>query len=378
MMLTAETLYKSLNIPTGLEDGTLLFNPLEDIGKHGDWNVILSIRAKAKTTNMLLLGLCKYWVNGIQTVYIRQYDDMLTPTRLNSLMDVIKKFNYIEKVTNGEFNDMIYRARRWTLVKRESGEIVKEDERPWCICCAINKEAELRSTLNVPDGDHIIIDEFCRADHLYMKNEFVVLCQLLSTIIRKRTTAKIYALGNGVDYTCPYFADMCITSEIKSIKPRETKYVSNGETVINISLLQDTDSFGRKVKSRYFPWQSGMFASINGGGKTWSIHSYPHAPSGEIYSILDRGYFDTPQGWICREIRRYSHGDYCMFYEVESPEDGRVQYSQNTSKPCDDLHRYFMGQSKTDKYVQQLVKLHYCYYSSNEVGEIMDAYFMQR
>ena len=376
--MTAEQLYKSLNMPTSLSDGTLLFNPIEDIGKHGDWNVILSIRAKAKTTNMLILGLCKYKVSGTQTVYIRQYDDMLTPKNLNSLMDVIKKFDYISKITGGEYNDTIYRARRWVLVRRENGEIITEDERPWCVCVAINKEADLRSTLNVPDGDHIIIDEFCRADHLYMRNEFVVLCQLLSTIIRKRTTAKIYALGNGVDYTCPYFADMCITNEIKSIKPRETKHVTNGDTVINISLLQDTDSLGRKVKSRYFPWQSGMFASINGGGRTWSIKSYPHAPSGEIYTILDRGYFDTPQGWICREMRRYNNGDYCMFYDVESPEDDCVQYTQNTSKPCDELHRFFMGNSRTDKYCMELIKQHYCYYSSNEVGEIMNAYFCQR
>lgn len=376
--MTAEQLYKSLNMPTSLSDGTLLFNPIEDIGKHGDWNVILSIRAKAKTTNMLILGLCKYKVAGTQTVYIRQYDDMLTPKNLNSLMDVIKKFDYISKITGGEYNDTIYRARRWVLVRRENGEIVSEDGRPWCVCVAINKEADLRSTLNVPDGDHIIIDEFCRADHLYMRNEFVVLCQLLSTIIRKRTTAKIYALGNGVDYTCPYFADMCITNEIKTIKPHETKYVTNGDTVINISLLQDTDSFGRKVKSRYFPWQSGMFASINGGGRTWSIKAYPHAPSGEVYTILDRGYFDTPYGWICREVRRYNSGDYCMFYDVESPEDERVQYTQNTSKPCDELHRFFMGNSRTDKYCMELIKQHYCYYSSNEVGEIMNAYFCQR
>ena len=92
--MTADSLFKSLGIP----DNT--FNPTDVLSKRlGDWNVILSPRATGKTTNLLLWGMCHNQTDGTVIQYIRQYDDMLTPSTITNLFDVIIKFGYIEKIS---------------------------------------------------------------------------------------------------------------------------------------------------------------------------------------------------------------------------------------------------------------------------------------
>ena len=71
---SALKLFNSLCIPKDV------FNPAaEIIPRVGDWNLILSPRARGKTTNIILYGMCEYWTRGTQIQYIRQYDHMLTP-----------------------------------------------------------------------------------------------------------------------------------------------------------------------------------------------------------------------------------------------------------------------------------------------------------
>ena len=82
--MTADSLFKSLGIP----DNT--FNPTDVLSKRlGDWNVILSPRATGKTTNLLLWGMCHNQTDGTVIQYIRQYDDMLTPSTISELLNMV-------------------------------------------------------------------------------------------------------------------------------------------------------------------------------------------------------------------------------------------------------------------------------------------------
>lgn len=367
-MNKAEKRFKSLKIPD------TVFNPLKDNPHPGDWNVILSPRGVGKTTSMLLLGMCYNWENGTEIQYIRQYDDMLTPSRLTDLFDVVLQYHYVEKITENRWNNVRYWRRRWYYCNvDETGKEVERAEKPFMACLGINKEHDLRSSYNAPEGDFIIIDEFMRADKMYLRDEFVLVNNLLSTIIRKRTTAKIYLLANLVDITCPYLVEMGIHDIVKSMKFGDFKQLTNGDTVLNICLLPPPDEKGNKFNKYFSPWNNNKLTGITGSKGIWAMKMYPHAPHDE-FVVIDKAQIECRDGFICREIRLYKNGLYLMFYPIIDAIENRVIYTRDETEPFTPLRRFGLGFSETDKIMIDLIRLKRWYFSDNTTGERVETY----
>ena len=367
--MTAEQLYKSLKIPPDF------FNPIDVLkNRLGDWNVILSPRARGKTTNMLLWGMCENRVNGTVIQYIRQYDDMLTPTMISDLFSVILKFGYIEKITDGQYNSCKYWRRRWYYTRTdENGDEIERAENPFMVCLAINREHDLRSTYNAPHGDFIIVDEFMRADKMYLRDEFVILNNLLSTIIRDRTTARIFLLANLVDITCPYLSEMGIHKIVSSMKFGDFRQLRADNTVISIYLIP-AEKIKSKSKSKYFGlWNNSHMTGITGARGIWALKIYPRAPHDD-YTIVDRAQIECADGLICRELRMYNNGLYVMFYPLYAPLENRVTYTTDETQPFTRLRRYGMGYTDTDRVVMLLIKRRRCFYDNNSTGERVETY----
>lgn len=369
-MTKTEKRFKSLKIPENV------FNPMRDNPKPGDWNVILSPRGVGKTTSMLLWGMCDHQERGTVIQYIRQYDDMLTPSKLVDLFDVILQYHYVEKITDGRWNNVRYFRRRWYYCNiNDDGEETERAENPFMVCLAINKEHDLRSSYNAPEGDNIIVDEFMRTDKMYIRDEFVLLNNLLSTIIRKRTTARIYLLANLVDITCPYLVEMKIHDIVKKMNFGDFKQLVSGETVLNIVMLKPpTDNDGGNKFNKYFaPWTNSKMTGITGANGIWAIKMFPHAPR-EDFTIIDRAQIECNDGLICREIRKYKTGLYVMFYPLDTPLVGKVTYTRDDTKPFDTLRRYGWGYTDTDKIVLDLINMKRWYFSDNTTGERIETY----
>lgn len=364
-MSTVEKLFNSLKIPGDV------FNPVKELNKRvGDWNVILSSRARGKTTNLLLWGMCANWTNGTIIQYIRQYDDMLTPSMIQDLFKVILEHDYISTITGGQYNSCKYYRRRWyyTLTD-ESGEEIQRAEKPFMNCLAINREHDLRSTYNCPEGDFIIVDEFMRADKMYIRDEFILLNNLLSTIIRDRTTARIFLLANLVDVTCPYLVEMGIHEIVSKMNFGDFKQITIDNTVLSIYLIPQPPAKNKR-KNKYFSlWQNNRLTGITGAKGTWALKIYPHAPHDE-FKIIDRAQIHCRDGYICREIRQYSNGFYVMFYPLIEPLPDKVTYTYDDSEPFDIMRRYGMGgDTLTEKLVIYLINRRKWYFSDNTTGE---------
>ena len=368
-MNRAEKLLKSLKIPE------TVYNPLRDNPKPGDWNVILSPRGVGKTTSHLLEGMCYNWTDGVEIQYIREYDDMLTPSRLSDLFDVVLEHHYIEKITAGRWNNVRYSRRRWYYCYLdENGQELDRAENPFMTCLGINKEHDLRSSYNAPKGDYIIIDEFMRADKMYIRDEFVLLNNLLSTIIRKRTTARIYLLANLVDITCPYLTEMKIADIVKSMNFGDFKQLTSDTTILNIALLKPPeDNAGNKFNKYFAPWNNSKMTGITGAKGVWALKMYPHAPH-EDYDIIDRAQWECRDGYIVREIRLYENGLYLMFYPISDPLPDKVTYTNDDTKPFTTMRRYGLGYSQTDRAVMDLINLKRWYFSDNATGERVEAF----
>ena len=371
--MTADSLFKALGIP----DNT--FNPTDVLSKRlGDWNVILSPRATGKTTNLLLWGMCHNQTDGTVIQYIRQYDDMLTPSTISDLFDVIIKYGYIEKITGGRYNSVKYWRRRWYYTKvDENGDIEETANEAFMVCLAINREHDLRSTYNAPQGDFIIVDEFMRADKMYIRDEFLLLCNLLSTIIRDRQTAHIFLVANLVDITCPYLSEMGIHDIVKGMRFGDFKQITVDKTVIDIYLIPPANGKKRRANKYFALWQNARMTGITGAKGTWALKMYPHAPH-EDFKIIDRAQLECNDGYICRELREYRNGLYVMFYPLNAQLPDRVTYTYNEDKPFNYMRRYGLGYTQTDKIIITLINMRKCFYSDNTTGERVAAFLRQR
>ncbi len=381
---TAISLFKSLNIPKYDKDGNKIFNPVEDIPGHqfGDWNILNSSRSRGKTTNTLLLGMCWHATDGIQIQYIRQYDDMLTPSKAQDLFDVIIGGGYIEKITNGKYNNVKYWRRRWYFVKisPETGEVIDQAPDAFCVCLGINKEHDLRSTYNAPKGDFIIFDEYMRADKMYLRDEFIIFNNLLSTIIRDRTSAVIFLLGNLTDITSPYLLEMGLLETARKMQPGDFKHYDVDGVVINVFYIPTVNkkqTTKAKISKYFRAWNNSKMVGITGGKGNWALKIYPHAPRDE-FKIIDRAQIECDDGYICRELRQYTNGYYIMFYPLNEPLDDRVIYTRNTDQAFSYMRRYGLGYTQTDEVICALINRHRCYYSDNVTGERVTAYIKSR
>lgn len=369
----AVKLYKSLNCPENTLDviGEVLSNEQA-------WNIILSIRSRGKTTNMLLWAMCLNACYGIQIQYIRQRDYQLTPKQSGTLFDVILQCHYIEIITKGRYNNIFYRGRKWYYQKiDEEGNPLERSEEPFCYSLAIDKHLDYKSVYNAPKGDIIIFDEFLNTDG-YLEDEFYKLNDLLSTIIRERTTAHIYLLGNLVDRFSPYFDELCLNDIIAEMTYGDHRQLATGGTHVHIYMMPKADYVKRqKVNEKYFSWLNPKINAITGSKGLWAMKLYPKPPKGK-YKLLSRAYFFKNGKYLARELRLDETTNllYVFFFVDDYGYDPErhILYSCNSEIGYNQMIRYGLGYTKTDQAIKKLIQVHRDYYKDNTAGTLLESY----
>ena len=86
-------------------------------------------------------------------------------------------------------------------------------ETPFAFGFAITSQEHDKST-SYPNVRTILYDEFLTRN-AYIPDEFVLFCNVLSTVIRQRDDVKIFMLGNTVNKYCPYFKEMGLNNITK-------------------------------------------------------------------------------------------------------------------------------------------------------------------
>lgn len=370
----AVKLYKSLNCPDTTLDilGEVL--PYESA-----WNIILSIRARGKTTNMLLWGMCLNWCYGVQIQYIRQREYQITPKQCGSLFDVIRQYHYIEKITNGRYNSVYYRGHKWVYQNiDDEGNLVERAETPFCCTLSIDKHNDYKSVYNAPLGDIIIVDEFLTTTG-YLDDEFYQLNDLLSTIIRERDTAHIYLLGNLVDEFSPYFDELCLNDVIHDMTYGEHKKLKSDGTTMHVCMMPQITHIQReKINNKYFSWLNPKINAITGKRGLWAVRQFPKPPKGK-YTLFNRHYYFKNDKYLCCELRRDDQtGIYYLFMYIDDygyDQEKHILYTITSSVGYSRMIRHALGyNSMYDKLIKQLINAHRDFYKDNTAGALFESY----
>lgn len=369
-------IYKSLKCPKQYAD--LVLN--EWLPNEDTWNVILSKRSKGKTTNALLWGLCLNKAYGIEIQYIRQHEKHIMPKFCGKLFDGINDNpKYIDILTDGKYNRIIKhpRARSWHYAKYEGLNLVEMCDAPIVQMLAIDKAMDVKSGYTATNGDYIIIDEFVTTEG-YIYDEFGLLQQLLSTIIRQRDGVHIYLLGNTIDPHCVYFKELEITDIIPTLQYNDHRHlkciddVTGVATTLHVYMMPPPDEQHEKMNLHYFGWKTSSNVAITARGGVWALHNYQKPPKGD-YRILTRRQIYHLHKYLTLEVRQSDdNGIYIAVYADELDENVITYTTDNCIYNA--RTRYGLGYTPVDKRISNIIGLNRVYFSDNSVGTLFVTY----
>ena len=344
--------------------------------EHAQYNWLIGQRSNGKTYAVLKEAIDNWVDNGKQTAYIRRWREDFRGKNGQTIFDALTHDNYISKRTKGEWTDIYYFSGRWYFCKYEDGKRITQDK-PFCFAFSLTNMEHDKST-SYPLITLVIFDEAISRDG-YINDEFVLFCNVLSTIIRQREDVVIYLLGNTVNKYCPYFTEMGLTN-VKNMNEGDVDVYTYGDSNLRVA-VQFTDSITKKGKPSdvYFAFNNPKLQMITGqGANVWELDIYPHCPIKYDKTDIKFIYFikfndDLLQCEIVQKERSfftYVHRktttlrdtQHDLIYDTECHSE--VNYRRNILKSTDEL----------DKKIAWFYKIDKVFYQDNEVGDIINNY----
>lgn len=358
------------------------------------WNIYLSIRETAgKTTQSLTLALCAASISPEHYgcfAYLRNDTAQTTRAHIETLFGTVVKLGYIAKIFNNRYNDIIYRtqSKKFYLCTRDGdGNIIDTAPDPICSVHSLENWQTDKSSVNIPNCNIIILDEFPDTSRATYKI-FAELLNEVSTIGRpmsegRREWLHILLLGNNTDEYCFYFDDFQIAEEIPYLKfggsiTFRTEYNTTG--ICRLLELGETQKKRLSDKNIPFLGFPGKKAAPFTGSTEFGGKSYRHPSEDLDYDM-------------CKFRRAYlfHRNRYIQFDFFEDPEKGRFIFAHFASapklndniiftlEPSNAYEIYGFGKyCKNDRILRICKMLTSClqenrfYYASNKVGSLID------
>lgn len=339
------------------------------------YNIIIGQRANGKTYAVVEKAIKAFFKDGSRMALFRRFKEDLTPRNIGNLLE--PHMPLIDKLSKGRFNGIKYYNREFWLVNRnEKGEITDISEQ------SIIKAFSLNTWESAKGADNgffkmILFDEFLTRS-FYLKDEFIVFTQLLSSVIRNREGTIIYMIANTVNKFCPYFVEMGLTNIEKMVQGTIDLYrYGNSDLTVAVEYCADTGT-SKKV-SKYFAFDNPRLQMVTNG--TWEIDNYPHCPVDyDKEDILFHAYIEFNGALIHGEVVNFTdtytkmkHLFVFFYKQTKEIEIDKVEVLY-TDRPDSNIWHCHSVQEKPTKLHEMFVNMiltHNDFYATNEVGEIV-------
>lgn len=335
-------------------------------------------RSNGKTYSALAYAVERYFKYGEQFAYIRRFGEDVKRKNLQTLLSGHIENGMISTLSGGDFSLVNYTGGKFVAYNydEESAKMINDIE-PMGYAFDLNAMEHHKST-SYPKVTTIIFDEFLSRQG-YIKNEFVLFMNTLSTIIRDRSNVKIFMIGNTVNKYCPYFSEMGLT-HVKDQKPGSVDIYSYAETGLKV-VVEYCDPMSRrggKQSDVYFAFDNPQLKMITTG--SWEISIYPHLQ--EKYRPMDvitQFFVEFDEQLLHCEIV-VTDTQYFMFVHPKTtPIQDESEDIIYTSKPNSKWNYKLGFSSQRDPlsiFIMRLLVENRVQYSDNETGEILRNYIM--
>ena len=366
--------------------------------------VIFGERSNGKSYSVLEYCVEEFYNSSYSNSfgYIRRWKDDTTASLMyqvfKSLKSNDKHINVIEKITKGEFNEVIVNKRCFYLAhKTDEGEIDNVlDKQPLGYIFSLSESERVKST-GYPDIKTIFFDEFI-AEGLPMINEFSRFRSLLSTIIRNRDDVIVILAGNTVNKHNVYFNEFGM-KKAKYQKPGTIDvYKYPDEDGKELLLVSDYADFPQRKKIKksniYFAFDKEKNAMIRQGD--WDIGSYPHLEyfykpndikliyfikfEGEIYQAEIITVLDNEENKIYpEENEKYSNKRITFTYihkkttSIKYPHEHIIFQPESSSLP-NIRNSIDNAYDEITKFIRSYFISNKVMYQDNDVGDAINAF----
>lgn len=333
-------------------------------------------RSNGKTYSALDYALERYYSTGEQFAYIRRFGQDIKKKNLQNLFSTHIENGRLVKLSKGEFNLVDYTTGMFIPYYYQEGEkkVVRASE-PIGFAFDLNSMEHHKST-SYPKVTTVIFDEFLSRQG-YLTNEFVLLMNTLSTIIRDRVNVKIFMIGNTVNRYCPYFQEMGL-NHIKDQKPGTVDiyhYADSGLEVV-VEYCDPMSKRGGKQSDVYFAFDNPQLKMITGGA--WEISIYPHLPKKyRPKDVVTNFFVEFDEELLHCEIVVTDEEHFIFVHPKTTPIKDECQDFIYGDKP-NGKWNYRVGISnngdRLSLLISQLIRENRVFYSDNETGEILRNY----
>lgn len=234
------------------------------------YNVIVGERSNGKTYASLFYCLSEYLKSNHRFVYLRRWKEDITSKRMTNLFNSMD----IQKISKNKFDTIVYKSGKFYLGKlNEKNEVVAEKD---CFCYALSlSDMEHDKSISYSNVKNIIFDEFLTRQ-FYIKDEFVIFMNVISTVVRNNDDVKIFMLGNTVNSYSPYFDEMGI-SNIKNQKQGTIDIYNYSDSNLTVAVEYCENTENSKKSNKYFAFNNPHLQMIRGG--KWELGNYKHLPN---------------------------------------------------------------------------------------------------
>lgn len=342
--------------------------------KSAVYNMIIGERSNGKTYAALLEGIEQYFENGSELAIVRRWQEDIRGNRASSMFDGLLENGEVERASGGKYEGITYYARRFYFCNYdEAGKPIYNESDIFAHTFALS-DTEHNKSISFPRIRTVVFDEFLTRGQ-YLKDEFVLFMNTLSTIIRQRTDVKVYMLGNTVSKYSPYFKEMGLKHITKMVQGTIDIY-SYGESKLKVAVEYTAPSKATQASNFYFAFDNPSLQMITDG--SWELDLYPHIPVDYTPKDILLSYFIKFDGSIYQaniidkkgEIFTYIHDksteiqdeDEDIIYSLEY--DHRHNWQRSIHKPVHELGKKIKYFFDTDK----------VFYQDNDVGDSVNNY----
>lgn len=333
------------------------------------YRMIIGQRSNGKTFSVCKHVIENYFQKGERSAYIRRYEEDITPKNISSLFD--PHLSDIIALSDGQYNGVYYRAKEFHFCYYdEDGNITSKDPIAFCICRSINT-AEHTKGQDAGEVHTIIFDEFATRNG-YLQNEFILFCNLLSSLIRNRDNTVIYMLANTVNRYCPYFKEMGL-KDVENMPQGQIFVYTYGNKDLTVAVEYcDPVKATEKVASKYFAFDNPQLEMITSGA--WELQFYPHAPYRIIESWIRYEFYIEFGGQLIKgEIVANSPDLFIFFHpQTKDVKIGPKTVFYTSEFTSSRLHCRYLKDQPTDlhKLIYSLITKKAVCFSDNECGEL--------
>lgn len=348
------------------------------LSREAQYNIIFGERSNGKTYACLKYGLEQYIKHDKDMAYVRRSKEDFIGRRGASLFEALSGNGEIKKISAGKWTDVYYYSSRWYLCKYDDKGNRITDEKPFCYGFALST-AEHDKSNSYPNITTIVFDEFITRQY-YLVDEFTILANVISTIIRQRTNVKIFMLGNTVNkFACPYISEMGL-KHFRDMKPGDIDIYTYGETDLRVAVEYCKPNKKGKPNNYYFAFDNPKLSMITSG--EWEMEIYPHLPiKYKPKDVVLHYFINFNDIWLHAEIViinnitfTYIHPKTSQLSEKENK--NVIIYSDQINPQPNYFRRINEPRNNCMKKIYEYYITDKVFYSSNEVGEVVRNYLL--